>query len=135
MGIPRIVCQRRCCFQGWLWFFGIVEGMSDSSSSSGSLLPEFFDYTCDRCGAPVCERMQIMNLALDNIDDLYCLACLAEEQDMAQPALADFAREYVYSRECFKTPWDAVDAKGCPRLSTGECYCQDPDSSANAAPG
>jgi len=88
----------------------------------------FFDYTCDRCGAPVCERVQIMNLALDNVDELFCLACLAEEQDMAQPALAEFARDYVYSRECFKTPWDSfsAQAKQCPRLPQNECHCQDP---------
>ena len=98
--------------------FAIVIAMTDC-------LPSFFDYTCDRCGGPVCERQQIMNLALDNVDDLYCLGCLAEEQAMTQPELAEFARDYVCSRECFKTPWDAFNAKPCPKLSTQECYCQD----------
>lgn len=89
---------------------------------------EFFDYACDRCGALVCERVQIMNLALDNVEELFCLACLAEEQDMEQPALAEFARDYVYSRECFKTPWDAfaAQAQRCPNLANHTCYCQDP---------
>lgn len=90
--------------------------------------PDFFDYTCDHCGAPVCERVQIMNLSLDNVDDLFCLACLAEEQDMTQSALAEFAKDYVYSRECFKTPWDAFNAKPCPKLATGACYCQDAEN-------
>ena len=85
----------------------------------------FFDYTCDRCGAAVCERVQIMNLALNYVEDLYCLACLAEEQGMSQPELAEFAKEYVHSRECFNTPWDAFNAKPCPRLPLHQCHCQD----------
>lgn len=87
----------------------------------------FFDYTCDRCGAPVCERVQIMNLALDYVDELFCLSCLAAELDMTAPALADYARQYVQARECFKTPWDAFapQALQCPQLTLKQCYCQD----------
>jgi hypothetical protein len=85
----------------------------------------FFDYTCDRCGAPVCERVQIMNLALDYVEELYCLACLAAEQGIREPELADFAKSYVHSRECFKTPWDAFNAACCPKLANHQCYCQD----------
>jgi hypothetical protein len=85
----------------------------------------FFDYTCDRCGAPVCERVQIMNLALDYVEDIYCLACLAAEQGTSEHELADFAKAYVHSRECFKTPWDKFDASRCPKLAQNQCYCQD----------
>jgi hypothetical protein len=85
----------------------------------------FFDYTCDQCGAPVCERVQLMNLALDYVEDLYCLQCLANEQGMPQPELAEFAKDYVQSRECFKTPWDKFNASTCPKLPLGQCYCQD----------
>lgn len=87
----------------------------------------FFAYACDRCGAPLCERVQVMNLALNYVEELFCLACLAAEQEMPENALADFAREYVYARECFKTPWDqfAARARDCPRLSAGRCFCGD----------
>lgn len=87
----------------------------------------FFIYTCDRCGAGFCERVQIMNLALDNVEEMYCLTCLAAEQGMTEAALAEFAKDYVYGRECFKTPWDnfADQAKACPRLPLGQCHCQD----------
>lgn len=92
-------------------------------------LPEasFFDYYCDRCGAPFCERVQVMNLALDYVEEMYCLTCLAAEQGMSEADLAQFAKDYVYSRECFKTPWDnfADKAKACPRLATQTCHCQD----------
>ena len=100
--------------------------MTSEPLNPENLESAFFDYACDHCGAPVCERVQIMNLALDNVEDLYCLPCLATEQDMAPPALAEFARDYVYSRDCFKTPWQNFNATGCPRLATGSCYCQDP---------
>ena len=87
----------------------------------------FFDYTCDRCGASFCERVQIMNLALDYVEEMFCLPCLAQEQEQSEGAMADFARTYVYSRECFKTPWDkfAPSATQCPRLPLQQCFCQD----------
>lgn len=87
----------------------------------------FFDYCCDRCGALFCERVQVMNLALNYVDEMYCLACLAAEQGLGEAEMADFARDYVYARECFKTPWDhfAAQAARCPRLSTGNCHCGD----------
>ena len=119
-GNPPYCMPDRVAFPGRSKFFGIVESMDAHVP-----VPDFFDYNCDRCGAPVCERVQIMNLALDNVDELFCLVCLAEEQEMGPVELAEFAKAYVYSRECFKTPWDAFKAKSCPRLSTGECYCQD----------
>lgn len=85
----------------------------------------FFDYTCDRCGAPVCERVQIMNLALNYVETLFCLHCLAGEQDLTEAAMAEFAKAYVHARECFKTPWDTFNASACPKISTHTCYCQD----------
>ncbi len=85
----------------------------------------FFDYTCDRCGAPVCERVQLMNLALNYEEELFCLDCLAAEQDMSPEALADFAKSYVYSRDCFKNPWMKFDATPCPKRTDGLCFCQD----------
>lgn len=88
-------------------------------------MDSFFDYTCDRCGAPLCERVQVINLALDYVDDLYCLRCLAEEHEKTEAELAAFAKDYVYARECFKTPWDNFNAKACPRLEQNQCYCQD----------
>jgi hypothetical protein len=89
-------------------------------------LDPFFIYACDRCGAPFCERVQIMNLALDYVDEQYCLACLATEQEMGQPEIAAFAKDYVHARECFKTPWDNVNAAACPRIEQHQCFCQDP---------
>ena len=87
----------------------------------------FFDYTCDQCGGPVCERMQIMNLSLDYEEELFCLSCLAKEQGLPIETMASTARDYVYGRECFKTPWDnfAPQAQKCPLLANDACFCQD----------
>lgn len=66
-----------------------------------------------------------MNLALNYEEALYCLDCLAKEQDMPPAELADFAKTYVYSRDCFKTPWFKFNAKPCPLQALGQCFCQD----------
>lgn len=87
--------------------------------------PSFFDYTCDRCGQPLCERVQLMNLSLNYEEEIYCLNCLAAEQGMSEPELAEFTKEYIQSRDCFKTPWDKFNAKPCPKLATQQCFCQD----------
>lgn len=68
-----------------------------------------------------------MNLALDYVEEMYCLTCLAAEQGMTEADLAAFAKDYVYARECFKTPWDNFGPRAvkCPLLPAGGCHCQD----------
>lgn len=84
----------------------------------------FFDYICDDCGKPVCERLQVMNFALDNLEDLYCIQCLAVQEESTPTALATTLSAYIQSRECFKTPWDNFAAEGCPKKLDNTCYCQ-----------
>ncbi len=86
----------------------------------------FFDYHCDRCGAPFCERVQIMNLALGYVDETLCLACLSAELSKPEPDVAHFAWAYVQARDCFKDPWLKFNASACPRLESHTCYCQKP---------
>lgn len=85
----------------------------------------FFDYSCDMCGAPVCERLQLMNLALGYEESLCCLDCLAQQQEMPPAELAEFAKSYVHSRDCFKNPWLKFNAAPCPKLTLNQCFCQD----------
>lgn len=84
----------------------------------------FFDYYCQACDAPYCERVQIMNLALDITEDGYCLACLATQQGASPNDLADTLKDYIASRTCFLTPWQAFNPAGCPLLATQACPCQ-----------
>ncbi|MGE0199628.1 MAG: hypothetical protein AB7P76_01530 [Candidatus Melainabacteria bacterium] len=88
--------------------------------------PVFFDYPCDQCGTLFCERVHLMNLALNYIDEEFCLACLAGRHDMTPAAMAEFAWEYVSGRDCFKDPWMQFDAAPCPLRPAGHCHCQYP---------
>ncbi len=85
---------------------------------------EFFDYHCADCDAPYCERVGLMNLALDITEDGYCLACLCARQDVPQPDLLETLIPYIHSRDCFKNPWQKFDASPCPLLPQGLCPCQ-----------
>ena len=38
--------------------------------------------------------------------------------------MAAFAWGYVSERDCFKSPWLAFDASGCPRIAQGTCHCR-----------
>ncbi|MBX2861048.1 MAG: hypothetical protein KTR14_07425 [Vampirovibrio sp.] len=86
--------------------------------------PSFFDYACDACGKPYCERINIMNLALDFVEDQYCLDCLAKEYEKSEKEMATFVWGYVSARECFLTPWNKFEPSSCPKLETNTCYCQ-----------
>jgi hypothetical protein len=78
-----------------------------------------YDYYCAQCDTPFCERVLIMNLAMDKQEDELCLNCLAAEQAMEPQAFMTFVSEYVHSRDCFLTPWTNWDAQQCPGLLPG----------------
>lgn len=78
------------------------------------VMSDFLAYYCDRCDLPYCERVSIMNLALGNVDDAYCLLCLANEYDQAPQQMAQTCWGYVSARDCFKDPWLKVDPSLCP---------------------
>ena len=83
----------------------------------------FFDYHCDACGTPFCERIHVMNLALDNLDDEYCLECLAKGERVLPEAFYHWIVEYINARDCFKTPWDEFNAAPCARIVDKTCFC------------
>jgi hypothetical protein len=75
---------------------------------------------CDSCGAPLCLRKQVINLALGNTDEMYCLVCLGEDNDQKPAQVLENIRQYVYRRECFRKEWlkylsveYCPDRKGC----------------------
>jgi len=89
------------------------------------LSSDWMPYSCMQCGAAFCERVQIMNLALDYVDVQYCLSCLAAENEQPIEKLTGHIKGYIHSRECFETPWLSVPVRQCPNLKTNACYCQD----------
>lgn len=86
-------------------------------------MADFFEYTCDRCGRPFCERISVMNLALDNIDDAFCLECLSEAEGLSPEAFYTWILAYVRDRECFLTPWTNFKHATCPRITDKTCFC------------
>jgi hypothetical protein len=90
-------------------------------------MADFFDFYCDRCDTPFCERVQIMNLALDYVEEMVCLTCLATDQGTSEAALAASLKTYIDSRECFQTPWNNAREKAltCPLIASHACHCQD----------
>ena len=84
----------------------------------------FFDYRCDACGAPFCERIHVMNLTLDRIETELCMDCLAKEYNMPPAEMADYTWDYVQARDCFKNPWESFNASACPKISLQQCFCQ-----------
>jgi hypothetical protein len=87
----------------------------------------FFEYACDRCNAPVCERQTLIGLALGVEEETLCIACLEVQEGLAQDVFLPKTKRYIQSRDCFKKPWNAVaeQAKNCPLLPLGQCPCQD----------
>jgi hypothetical protein len=84
----------------------------------------FFDYECDACHAPVCERMLLLALAHE-VEDTLCLDCLVRREGVEKTRFVHTTKAYIQSRNCFKKPWDAFDASACPLLESGACFCQD----------
>jgi len=86
-------------------------------------MSELFEYTCDLCGKPFCERISVMNLALDQVEEAYCLECLAGRESLSPEGFYQWIGEYVMSRDCFKTPWDNFNYTPCPRIDDKTCFC------------
>lgn len=88
-------------------------------------MADFFDYYCDQCDRPFCERIHVMNLALDHVEAEYCLECLAQQEGVTSEGFYHWIIEYVMARDCFKTPWDNFQFAVCPRITDKSCYCEE----------
>lgn len=60
---------------------------------------------CGRCGAALCIRKQVINLAMGNVDVLYCLNCLAEIEQETPEKLVSGLVGYIMGRDCFRKEW------------------------------
>ena len=91
----------------------------------------FFDYSCDNCAAPVCERMMLICLSLGYEDELLCTDCLSKEEGLALDTMLKSSKRYILSRDCFKKPWQKFQAEACPKLKVNACPCQDLQEETN----
>lgn len=71
--------------------------------------------SCCQCGASLCVRKQVINLALGNTDRLKCLVCLAQEFDSSAIDVLNNTRGYVLGRACFLKEWQRYHNRNdCP---------------------
>jgi hypothetical protein len=71
---------------------------------------------CARCRAALCLRKQVMNLALGNTDEMYCLDCLSQENGQPPDVVLNKLLDYIQGRDCFAKEWVRY---------TGVDYCPD----------
>ncbi len=90
------------------------------------LLIEEAPVACARCGALLCLRKQVINLALGNDQAMHCLNCLGEEMGQAPEAVLKRLKDYVDGRDCFKKQWVKYETRDwCPDPSgcfPGDCF-------------
>lgn len=89
-------------------------------------MADFFDYECDACGRSFCERIHVMNMVLNHVEEEYCLECLAQNENREPQAFFNWIVAYVMARDCFKTPWDNFNVAPCPRIADKSCFCEVP---------
>ncbi len=74
---------------------------------------------CSRCGAALCIRKQVINLALGNVDALFCLVCLAQNEQETPENLVSGMVGYIMGRDCFRKEWVRYkDIGDCPAPTT-----------------
>ena len=70
---------------------------------------------CAACGAPLCLRKQVINLAMGNTETMHCLGCLAKESDETPAGVLANLMSYVQMRDCFAKEWKRYsDVSFCP---------------------
>lgn len=74
---------------------------------------------CSKCGARLCLRKQVINLALGIEELMLCLECLGKENNKPPEQVLGGIKSYILGRECFAKQW---------RRYPGKEYCPDPQT-------
>ncbi|MCC7532000.1 MAG: hypothetical protein IT342_26090 [Candidatus Melainabacteria bacterium] len=92
--------------------------------SSLDAIPAF----CSKCKRALCLRKQVMNLAVGNTDEMFCLECLGEQSDRKAVEVLLTLKGYALNRACFLKQWrgyesvaDCPDPAGC---FPDQCFSQ-----------
>ncbi len=76
---------------------------------------------CFDCGAPLCLRKQVLNLALGHVEGMWCLVCLGRLAEKSGEAVLSGLAPYIRSRDCFAKEWRRYPDVGfCP--DPGGCF-------------
>jgi len=82
-------------------------------------------FPCDICERSLCERQQLIALALGYDEDTFCPHCLAQKQGIDLDTMLQSVVTYIHSRDCFKKPWVALANEACPLLTLNQpCLCK-----------
>jgi hypothetical protein len=60
---------------------------------------------CANCQKSICLRQQVVNYALGNDEQLFCLTCLGEQSDNSAQEVVSNLTEYIHGRDCFRKEW------------------------------
>lgn len=78
-------------------------------------LIEGLSTTCQTCGAPLCLRKQVINLALGFLDSMRCLVCIGRENEKEPEKILEDVKVYISTRDCFATQWlNYRNVSACP---------------------
>jgi TusA-related sulfurtransferase len=96
-----------------------MDGISDDVALS--CLQEEALLDCNACLAKLCLREKLINLALGRTKIMYCLYCLAKQENTPPERLLAKIKSYILSRKCFQKEWikymsHSLDLRGiaCP---------------------
>ena len=102
--------------------------MKDSTSENNAGLEANSDLrliagmpsACLGCGRPLCLRKQVINLALGNDEEMFCLDCLGNQNEKSGEGVLVGIKDYIKGRDCFRKEWikyegiaDCPDPSGC----------------------
>lgn len=70
---------------------------------------------CCACSRPLCLRQQVLNLALGNVEEVYCLPCLGRQSDRTALEVLNSLKPYIEGRNCFAKQWRLyLNESNCP---------------------
>lgn len=71
--------------------------------------------SCCGCGARLCLRKQVINLALGHVEQMWCLLCLSREGGQTPQEILSGLKTYIRSRDCFLKEWARYETvEFCP---------------------
>lgn len=84
---------------------------------------------CSKCSEPLCLRKQTINLALNHVEEMFCLTCLGEHYGRKPEDVLLSVKPYIQSRPCFDKEWMRYrDESACPQPKTcflASCFAED----------
>jgi hypothetical protein len=72
--------------------------------------------------------MPLFSLAQGLEEEALCVNCLTQHLSIPAERWVPKTKRYIQSRDCFKKPWNAIDADACPLKKSNACVCMDEET-------